>query len=140
MTGNPSELYTDPQHFFLRSGENQDTYSWEMEDPILVTMNTSDTTERLVSRKLQAQKGYALSSRSQHFALDSPKINQNEKNHVLKKDGNLIHNVIRQQGMQIKERTETKLQEGSSQLERIQSRVNLHVARYNWTTKKDPKN
>jgi hypothetical protein len=36
--------------------------------------------------------------------------------------------------MQIKGKTEAKLQEGSSQ--RIQSRVNLHFARYNWTTKK----
>ncbi len=45
-TSNPSELYTNPQHFFLRSGENRDRYSWEMEDPILVAMSTSDTTER----------------------------------------------------------------------------------------------
>jgi hypothetical protein len=55
-TDNPSELYTDPQPFFLRSVENRDTDSREMEDPILVTMNTSDTTEPCVEETSGSDK------------------------------------------------------------------------------------
>ncbi len=89
----------------------------------LATMNTSDTTERPCVEETSGSDRLWASSRFQHFVLDSPRTYQDE-NHVLKKEGKWIHTVIRLQGMQIKERTEAMLQEGSSQ--RIQSRVNLH--------------
>jgi hypothetical protein len=85
--------------------------------------------------KLQAQIGYEprrVTPSNSHWIIRRLIRTRTEKG------GNRIHNVIRLQGMQIKERMEAKFQEWSSL--RTQSRVNLHVARYNRMTKKDPKN
>ena len=102
-----------------------------MEDPILATVNTSDTTKRPcveeTSGSIRLCTVKSLPALRTGLSEDLSKRKPRSE-----KEGKWIHYVIQLQGMQRKERTKAKLQEGSSQ--RIQSRVNLHVARYNWMT------
>jgi len=108
-----------------------------MEDPILATMNTSVTTERPcveeTSGSIRLCTVESLPALRTGFSEDLSKRKPRSE-----KGGELDtrrHSTTRNAD---KRKDRSKASGGSSL--RIQSRVNLHVARYNWTTKKDPKN